>query len=84
MVSGCVGVIGVFALTLGLRTAGRVGFVRKVSRIFQVASRPGFHPTPSRPRAVGCSAPLGGRDREGVPRWGRGLQGPQPSRSAAR
>ena len=40
MVSGCVGFIGVFALTFGLPRSLTARFVRKVSRIFQVVSSP--------------------------------------------
>ena len=36
MVSGCVGFVGVFGLTLGLFLVRTAAFVRKVSRIFQV------------------------------------------------
>ena len=36
MVSGCIGFVGVFALTFGPSLVGMVAFVRKVSRIFQV------------------------------------------------
>ena len=36
MVSGCVGFVGVFALTFGPSLVGMVAFVRKVSTIFQV------------------------------------------------
>jgi hypothetical protein len=40
MVSGCVGFVGVFALTFGLRWSLTARFVRKVSRFFQVVSLP--------------------------------------------
>jgi hypothetical protein len=43
MVSGCVGFVGYFALTFGPSLGGTVRFVRKVSRIFQVA-RPALRP----------------------------------------
>lgn len=36
MVSGCVGFVGLFAPTFGPRRSLKAGFVRKVSRIFQV------------------------------------------------
>jgi hypothetical protein len=36
MVSGCVGFVRDFALTFGASLVGTAGFVRKVSRIFQV------------------------------------------------
>ena len=41
MVSGCVGFLGVFALTFGPSLVARGPFVRKVSRIFQVVNGPG-------------------------------------------
>ena len=40
MVSGCVGFVGVFALTVGPSRSLKARFVRKVSRIFQVVSLP--------------------------------------------
>ena len=40
MVSGCVGFLGVFAVTLGPCQSSMAAFVRKVSRIFQVVSSP--------------------------------------------
>lgn len=38
MVSGCVGFVGVFALTFGPSPVGMARIVRKVSRIFQAGA----------------------------------------------
>jgi hypothetical protein len=46
MVSGCVGFVGVFALTFGSFLVRTIPFVRKVSRIFQVGTFPARLPSP--------------------------------------